>query len=399
MTKLSLCAIIKDEEKTLSACLDSARSIVDEIVVLDTGSTDNTPEVARSRGAKVYYFQWNDDFATARNEALKYTTGDWILVLDADERLTPEIIPILRDAIAVDNHLAINLVRQEIGAMQSPYSLVSRLFRNHPNLYFSRPYHATIDDSVSQILDREPHWNIIQLEAIAILHDGYRSQTIAAKNKRQRARSAMETFYRSHPDDAYVSSKLGALYVTEGNIEAGVRLLEKALTCQNLGENLHYELYYHLAIARTKQNRIADAIACYQNALKIDLPPRLKIGSYNNLGGLYESRGNFSAALSAYQTVLEIDPNFAIGYFNFGKTLKELGKFKQAAEAYQQAIDLDPEYAIAYQNLGVVQLKRARVREGLAAFQSAISLYDKQQSPKGDRLRQALQEMGFSPSQ
>jgi glycosyltransferase involved in cell wall biosynthesis len=209
--KLSLCAIVKNEENTLPRCLESVRTIIDEAIVLDTGSTDATVDIAREFGAKVHSFEWCDDFAVARNAALNYVTGEWVLVLDADEALTPEIIPELQQAIQSDRRILVNLIRKEIGALQSPYSLVSRLFRRHPNLYFSRPYHASIDDSLQALLQREPQWQVVQLPTVAILHDGYRAGAIAAGNKLDRARKAMEGFFAKHPDDAYVCSKLGAL--------------------------------------------------------------------------------------------------------------------------------------------------------------------------------------------
>ena len=136
MTKLSLCAIVKNEAKSLPQCLESVKDVVDEMIVLDTGSTDNTVEIARELGAEVYHFQWCNDFAIARNEALDRVRGEWVLVLDADEILTPEIVPNIQQAIQDKNNLAINLVRQEIGAAQSPYSLVSRSF---PDCRYNAP--------------------------------------------------------------------------------------------------------------------------------------------------------------------------------------------------------------------------------------------------------------------
>ena len=118
--KLSLCAIAKNEEAALPKCLSSVKGVVDEIVLLDTGSSDRTVEIALDIGAKVYNFDWCNDFSAARNEALKYVQGDWVLVLDADEVLVPEIVPSLKQAIKSDRYLVINLLRQEVGAAQSP---------------------------------------------------------------------------------------------------------------------------------------------------------------------------------------------------------------------------------------------------------------------------------------
>ncbi len=90
--------IVRNESAGLPGTLAAARPWVDEIVVVDTGSTDGTREVARSHGARVVEWAWRDDFAAARNESLRHATGDWILVLDADEVLTEASGPALRAA-------------------------------------------------------------------------------------------------------------------------------------------------------------------------------------------------------------------------------------------------------------------------------------------------------------
>lgn len=176
--KLSLCMIVKNEEATLADCLNSVKDVVDEMVVLDTGSTDRTVEIAQEFGAKVYFFEWCNDFAIARNQALGMVTGDWVLVLDADEKLKPEIAPVITQAIQKDDCILINLIRHEIGAAQSPYSMVSRLFRHHPEVYFTHPYHAMVDDSIVQLLEKEPNWQILELAEVAISHEGYTEQAI-----------------------------------------------------------------------------------------------------------------------------------------------------------------------------------------------------------------------------
>ncbi len=84
---VSLCMIVKNEEDNLPRCLESIKDIVDEIIIVDTGSTDKTVEIAKSYGAKVYYLKWNNNFSEARNESLKYATKDWILILDGDDEL------------------------------------------------------------------------------------------------------------------------------------------------------------------------------------------------------------------------------------------------------------------------------------------------------------------------
>ena len=87
MTTISLCAIVKNEEEMLPKCLESVQGFVDEILIIDTGSTDKTVEIAKSYGARVEHFEWINDFSAARNFALKQCKTDYALVLDADEVL------------------------------------------------------------------------------------------------------------------------------------------------------------------------------------------------------------------------------------------------------------------------------------------------------------------------
>ena len=422
--KVSLCMIVKNEETTLPKCLASVNNFVDEVVVLDTGSTDKTPQIAAQFGAKVYYWTWNNNFSAARNEALKYVTGDWILVLDADETLTPEIIPFLEVVIHKEEYLVINLVRQEVGSTQSPYSLVSRLFRNHPNIYFDRPYHALIDDSVTAILHQEPHWQVGYLPGVAILHSGYQKAIINEQNKYTKAATAMAEFLANHPDDAYVCSKLGALYMQMGKIDLGMELLNRGLNKlihhqineektplqklkisqpqkvevafdEDINYDILYELHYHLGIAHTHLQDLLPAIAHYQAAVKLPIYPLLKLGGYNNLGNLLKIVGDLPGAKIAYETAIKIDSNFVFGHYNLGMVCKAMGLFTEAIDAYNNAINLRPDYAEAYQNLGVVLLKIGHVSASLEAFEYAISLHELHNPEEAQRLYQGLREMGL----
>ncbi|MEK0177765.1 MAG: tetratricopeptide repeat protein [Oscillatoriales cyanobacterium] len=392
---LTLCMIVKNEEVTLPQTLASVQDVVDEMVVLDTGSGDRTCEIAREFGARVYHFEWGDDFAAARNECLKYATGDWILVLDADEVLVPEILPHIKQGIQGDRTLVINLIRQEIGASQSPYSLVSRLFRHRHDIRFSRPYHAMVDDSVAEILQREPEWKIAALAEVAILHSGYQQDAIATKNKFQKAQVAMERYITYYPNDAYACSKLGALYVESGQIQRGIDLLTKGLTVVPIDDSIIYELNYHLGIAYRHQQQFVKAKEHYQAAINTNVFPAIKLGAYNNLGNLLKDEGDLTSAEKAYKAALKIDPNFATGHYNLGLTLKAGGNLADAIAYYRQAIKIDPEHAEAHQNLAVALLKIGKMPESLAEFKKAIVLHEQRRPFEAERLRRGLQEMGL----
>ena len=393
---LTLCMIVKNEEVTLSRTLDSVKGLVDEMVVVDTGSRDRTREIAREFGARVYGFEWCDDFAVARNECLKHAQGDWILVLDADEVLVPEIVPHIKQAIESDRLLLINLIRQEIGASQSPYSLVSRLFRNRLDIRFSRPYHAMVDDSVAEILHREPKWKIASLPDVAIWHSGYQKDAIAAKGKFQKAQAAMERYLAYYPNDAYACSKLGALYVETGQISRGINLLTTGLTtAAKNDDSIVYELNYHLGIAYSQQQQFVKAKEHYQAAINTDVFPALKLGAYNNLGNLLKDEGDLKSAEKAYKAALKIDPYFGVGHYNLGLTLKAAGNLADAIAYYRQAIKINPEHAEAHQNLAVALLKIGKMPESLAEFQRAIALHEQRRPFEAERLRRGLQEMGL----
>jgi len=96
---ISLCMIAKNEESNLADCLNSAKGIADEIIIVDTGSTDRTKEIAKKFSAKIYDFKWMDDFSAARNESLKHAAKDWVLVLDADEALDEEGKKAIRELV------------------------------------------------------------------------------------------------------------------------------------------------------------------------------------------------------------------------------------------------------------------------------------------------------------
>lgn len=411
MLNLSLCMIVKNEAENLPGCLESVQAVVREMVVLDTGSTDRTPKIAEAFGATVHSFNWCDDFAAARNVALGHTTQDWVLVLDADERLSPDIEPQLQELTAIEDCLVINLIRQEIGAVQSPYSLVSRLFRKHPKVKFSRPYHASIDDSVAALLTEAPHWKITSLPETAILHYGYQAQAIAQRNKTEVARRAMERYLKQNPTDPYVASKLGALYVEIGEFRSGIQLLEKAIGGQRsavseqpsvlsaqrsaIDPGTLYELHYHLGIAYRKQQDPTQAVAHYQAALELNVLPQLKLGAYNNLASLYKAAGDLAQAKMLYEQMLKIDPNFAIGHYNLGMTLRALGQYQGAIDAYERAIQLNPQSAETYQNLGVVLLQLGQVSPAMERFRQAIYLYQQQNPQLATDLSQNLRQMGF----
>lgn len=386
--------IVKNEAANLQRCLDSVVDVVDDMIVVDTGSTDETVAIAQDCGAHIYTYDWCNDFAAARNYALQYVQSDWILVLDADECLVSAIIPQLRTAIQQPDTLAVTLLRYEVGAQQSPYSLLSRLFRNHPQITFVRPYHELIDDSVVAIQVQEPHWQVGYIPEVAIKHFGYQANEIASQNKHQRACQIMSTALVQNPQDAYLCSKLGALYVEMGQTQQGLDLLHRGLQLHPLEPSILYELYYHLGYTYARCGQIQLAFQHYQNAVAQDLPDLLKIGAYNNWANLLKQQGQLAAACQHYRRVIAIQPDLAIGHYNLGLTLREMGELQGAIAAYQHALQKQPDYAEAYQNLGVALLKQGNLPASRQAFEKAIVLHlHHRNGAAAEQLRQGIADL------
>jgi glycosyltransferase involved in cell wall biosynthesis/Tfp pilus assembly protein PilF len=167
---LSICMIVKNEEKHLLRCLKSIRDIANEIIIVDTGSTDKTLDLARVFGAKVYEFPWTGDFSAARNHSLKQATADWILILDADEVLSPLDFKELKKIISTKSSPAAYAIVtrnyiNNVGVLgwmsnsgQYPEeagtgwvaSAKVRLFTRRQDVHFANPVHETLEGSLKK---------------------------------------------------------------------------------------------------------------------------------------------------------------------------------------------------------------------------------------------------------
>jgi tetratricopeptide (TPR) repeat protein len=386
---LSLSMIVRDEATQIEDCLRSVQGFVDEMVVVDTGSTDDTVIRAEAMGARVEQITWPGDFAPARNQALQWVTGDWVLVLDADERLRPEAWEPLQALMAQPDVLVINLLRHERGAAQSPYSNVSRLFRRHPEIRWSRAYHAMVDDSVAALLTREPQWRVADCTEPALSHDGYRPELLAQGNKPQRLREAMEAELLQRPGDPYACAKLGSLEVAEGNADRGIALLRQGLAqCPGDAHPERYELLLHLAMAEAARNP-EQAAALYRQALELPLPPRLSLAASLNLAALLLQQGQPEEAEQLCEHATAAAPEIGLGWYNLGLIRRRLGDIGGALEAYREARQVNPEHAETHQNLAVALLLGGDIDGARSSFRQAISLLNQQgRTSEAEQLRQ-----------
>ncbi len=181
--KLSLCMIVRNEEKYLADALKSVQDVVDEMIVVDTGSTDNTVEIARKYGARVFFYEWNDDFAAARNESLRHATGDWILMMDADERLDEHLKDNLR-IFLIDSDRPIryqvfirNYMREKDESSILGHYMV-RLFKKTPDTRFFGVIHEQIYPNVGIVT--------VPQESLLLWHYGYENVDFKAKKIEER---------------------------------------------------------------------------------------------------------------------------------------------------------------------------------------------------------------------
>ena len=391
---LSLSMIVRDEAAQIEDCLRSVQGFADELVVVDTGSTDDTVARAQAMGARVEQIPWPGDFAPARNQALQWVQGDWVLVLDADERLRPEAWAPLRALMAQPDVLLINLLRHERGAVQSPYSNVSRLFRRHPAIRWSRAYHSMVDDSVAELLQREPHWRIADCPEPALIHDGYRPELLAQGNKAERLRAAMEAELQQRPGDPYACAKLGSLEVAQGQLARGLALLQQGLEhCPAEAHPERYELLLHLAMAQAPSDPTA-AVALYRQALQLPLAPRLSLAARLNLAALLLELGQPQEAEELCRRATAVAPEIGLGWYNLGLIRRKQGDLAGALEAYREARRVNPEHAETHQNLAVASLLGGDIEGARSGFRQAIALLGQQgRQAEALQLRQQAGEL------
>jgi GT2 family glycosyltransferase/glycosyltransferase involved in cell wall biosynthesis/tetratricopeptide (TPR) repeat protein len=247
--RLSLCMIVKDEEEMLPGCLASAQDAVDEIVVVDTGSSDRTVEIAESFGAKVVHFPWNGSFADARNVSIDHATGDWIMYLDADEHLTPESGPILRAQLGKTWREAFYFVETNFtggeGSGEAVQHLALRLWRNRPEYRFEGRIHEQKTASMPNYLPER-----FERTEVTILHYGYLKSRIAAREKSARNIELLEAEAAERGLTAFGAFNLGTEHVVAGDDERARDYLEQAWRLLRRDARWKQEAYAPMLVAR-----------------------------------------------------------------------------------------------------------------------------------------------------
>ena len=224
--RLSVCLIVKDEEKFLGQCLASVHGLADQIVIVDTGSSDRSVAIANEHGAEVYDFAWCDDFSAARNAALEHATGDWVLMLDADEELPPENHAALRKLLATPAVMAWRLPIIDVGREDEGCCYVPRLFRNAPALFYVGRVHEQVFTSIEV---RREEWGLDnRLGDAKLRHHGYLPEVVKDRNKIERNLRLLEKAIVELPDEPHLLMNHGLELMRSGQLETGLEQYRKA---------------------------------------------------------------------------------------------------------------------------------------------------------------------------
>ncbi len=239
--RVSLCLIVKNEEANLAHCLGPVAGLVDEIVVVDTGSTDRTKAIAAELGARVVDFPWCDSFAAARNESLRHATGDWIFWLDADDRLDEtncDKLKALFAGLRDDNAAYVLKCVCLPSAHTNTVTAVDhvRLFRNHGDIRWKYRVHEQILPGV-RATGGDVRW-----ADVVIHHTGYQDPALRGR-KLERDLRLLHLEDAEHPDDPFTLFNLGSVFNELGRHAEALPKLERSLARSHPSDSIVRKLY------------------------------------------------------------------------------------------------------------------------------------------------------------
>jgi glycosyltransferase involved in cell wall biosynthesis len=220
--RLSVCLIARNEAPNLPRALGSVRAVADELIVVDTGSTDATVAVARRLGARVEHFAWRDDFAAARNHALSMARAAWILSMDADEELAPESVEPLRRIVRSDPgepRLLTVEIHSRLDSGLTSVSSLGRILPNLPWLRFRRPVHEELAR-----VDGGP-LALVPADGVVLIHHGYQEAERVRQGKAERNLALLERAVGERPDDVASRYYLAVEYGSVGRVAQAARIL------------------------------------------------------------------------------------------------------------------------------------------------------------------------------
>lgn len=376
--RLSLCMIVKNEAERLATCLESVKGVIDEIVIVDTGSTDATCKIATNYGAKIIYHKWMDDFSAARNVSLQNSTGDYILWLDADEYLpaeSREALIEMKQKLPRSKDQAFSLIIKSKREDHNDESFRRmRLFPNKPVIKFRGRVHEDAAESLNSLGVKLCNTDIV------VLHDGYMiDSNMQMKIKRNLPLLLAQA--AEFPDNIMTSFYIANSYYCIGRIDDAIEHMVNVTRCR--APSLVSSSWFPFAFVKLAQfyresGRFDEAFEVYDELFR--LYPDFTIGHFF-MGEFLYFQKKYELALNEFDRVKmdSVDiceypvPSDKIRYLIFyysGTCLIEIGKYALAAECFVRAMEESPEEL----NL---HLSLSRLFAGLGDIESCIDACDK----------------------
>jgi tetratricopeptide (TPR) repeat protein len=382
--------IVKNEEARLPTCLRSVNGLVDEIVIVDTGSTDRTREIAAACGARVFDFAWVDSFAAARNESLRHATGDWIFWLDADESLDDDNRRKLRDLFADLKDEKAAYAMKQLSPLSRPGGSVMavnqvRLFRRCTELRWEYRVHEQILLAVRRA-GHELRWT-----DIVIAHGGYQDATLS-RAKLERNVRLLRLQDAERPDDPVTLFNLGWAYQQCDKLEESVRLLQRSLERVPPDYSIRPKLYSLLSRGQHRLGRRAEALAACR-AGRGSFPDDVELLFQEGL--LLFEEGDHAGAEAALLRLLTLPPADTFGSLDaslrgfkarhqLALVYRAQGRLAEAEAQWRQVLEEQPPFEPAWQGLAELFLtahrwpdleEAARRLEGLPSGALAAGLF------------------------
>ena len=344
---ISLCMILKNEEKFLPGCLKTVKGLVDEIVIVDTGSTDRTMEIAREFGAKIYEHPWQNDFSLHRNQSMNYAAGDWILILDADEELDPAEHELIRSATARKGIDAVTfVVYNRIQGGRTGFLNSHRLFRNHKGYHYSGIVHNQLMMDGTSLASQ-----------FKVFHHGYGLSDEKMRAKGRRTEALLMKQIEENPNNAFAHFNLAQIYrglgEPQNSLDHALKVIENLNPREIDRRHVYVMALDQIGCAYVGLDQLDKAKEYFYKALEIKddyLDPLF------NLGYVYSKEGNFDKADEIFNRYLKVRKAFSehkewIGlilnnlnsqfavYFGLGISQFFHENYDKAIEYFQQVID------------------------------------------------------------
>ena len=299
--RLSVCMIVKNEEACLSQCLKSIQTIADEIIVVDTGSTDRTLEIAQKLGARIISSKWEGDFSKARNISLQAAACPWILWLDADDIVMAQDaakIKELKDEVP-EKAYAVRVCNQKKEDKHGSHFLQIRIFPNRPEIRFERKIHEQIGESIQRA------GIPIGLRDIKIIHTGYASPE-ARRKKAERNIGLLQEVLKQDRADSHYWVALGDAYLILNRFEEARTVYTEAFRIPDLDKkqnDLHHHVPFLIAYSFYKENRLAEAASYVEISLARE---QFNFNAIYLAGQIYYTEGKIQRAKELFQKLLSL---------------------------------------------------------------------------------------------